>query len=53
MDGDFSAAAVIGEVVGKTEGLFTEGFGKFLLLFNLLLVKDASKLIQSVARIAV
>ena len=34
MDGDFSAAAVVGEVMGETEGFFTEGFGKFLLLFN-------------------
>ncbi|WP_314595165.1 hypothetical protein [uncultured Selenomonas sp.] len=48
MDGDFSAAAVIGEVVGKTEGLFAEGFGKFLLLFNFLLVKDAPKLVKVV-----
>ena len=51
MDGDFSAAAVVGEVMGKAEGFFTEGFGKFLLLFNFLLVKDASKLVQSVVRI--
>ena len=51
MDGDFSAAAVIGEVMGKAESFFAEGFGKFLLLFNFLLVKDAPKLIQSVVRI--
>ena len=38
--------------MGETEGFFTEGFGKFLLLFNFLLVKDASKLIQRVRRIA-
>ena len=52
VDGDFSAAAVVGEVVGEAEGFFAEGFGKFLLLFNFLLVKDTPKLVQSVARIA-
>ena len=36
MDGDFSAATVIGEVMGEAEGFFTEGFGQFLLLFDLL-----------------
>ena len=36
VNGDFSAAAVVGEVMGKAEGFFTEGFGKFLLLFNFL-----------------
>ena len=41
MDGDLSAVTVIGEVMGKTEGFFVEDFSKFLLLFNLLLVKDA------------
>ena len=34
MDGDFSAAAVVGEVTGEAEGFFAEGFGKFLVLFN-------------------
>ena len=48
MDGDFSAAAVVGEVMGKTEGFFAEGLGKLLLLFNLLLVKDAPEFVQSV-----
>ena len=47
----FSAAAVVGEVMGEAEGFFTEGFGKFLLLFDFLLVKDAPKLVQSVVRI--
>ena len=51
MDGDFSAAAVVGEVMGEAEGFFAEGLGKFLLLFNFLLVKDAPKLVQSVVRI--
>ena len=53
MDGDFSAAAVVGEVMGEAEGFFTEGFGQFLLLFNFLLVKDAPKLVQSVVRITI
>ena len=48
MDGDFSAAAVVGEVVRETEGFFAEGFGKFLVLFNFLLVKDAPKLVKVV-----
>ena len=51
MDGDFSAAAVVGEVMGKAEGFFTEGFGKFLLLFNFLLVKDSAQFVQRVCRI--
>ena len=48
MDGDFSAAAVIGDVMGEAEGFFAESFGKFLLLFNFLLVKDAPKLVKVV-----
>ena len=48
MDGDFSAAAVVGEVMGEAEGFFTEGLGKLLLFFNLLLVKDAPKLVKVV-----
>ena len=51
MDGDFSAAAVVGEVMGKAEGFFTEGFGKFLLLLDLLLVKDVSYCMLSFLRI--
>ena len=51
MDGDFSAAAVVGEVMREAEGFFAKDFGKFLLLFDLLLVKDALKLVQSVVRI--
>ena len=53
MDGDFSAAAVVGEVMGEAEGFFTEGLGKFLLLFNFLLVKDAPEFVQSVVRITI
>ena len=52
MDGDFSAAAVVGEVVGEAEGFLAEGGGKFLLFFDLLLVKDVPKLIQRVRCIA-
>ena len=48
MDGDFSAAAVVGEIMGEAEGFFAEGLGKFLLLFNFLLVKDAPKLVKVV-----
>ena len=48
MDGDFSAAAVIGEVMGEAEDFFAEGLGKLLLFFNLLLVKDAPKLVKVV-----
>jgi len=48
VDGDFSAAAVVGDVMGEAEGFFAEGFGKFLLLFNFLLVKDAPKLVKVV-----
>ena len=32
----------------ETEGFFAEGLGKLLLLFNLLLVKDAPKLVKAV-----
>ena len=53
VDGNLPAAAVVGEVMGEAEGFFAEGLGKLLLLFNLLLVKDASKLVQSVVRITI
>ena len=52
MDGDFSTAAVVGEVMRETEGFFAEHLGKFLLFFDLLLVKDASELVQRVRCIA-
>ena len=48
MDGNFSAAAVVGEVMSEAEGFFTEGLGKFLLLFNFLLVKDSAQFVQRV-----
>ena len=53
MDGDFSAAAVIGEVMGEAEGFFAEGLGKLLLFFDFLLVKDAPEFVQSVVRITI
>ena len=53
MDGDFPAAAVVGEVMGEAEGFFTEGLGTLLLLFDLLLVKDAPKLVQCMARVTI
>ena len=46
MNGDFSAAAVVGEVMRETEGFFAKDFGKFLLLFNFLLVKDSAQFVQ-------
>ena len=52
MDGDFSAAAVVGQVMCEAEGFLAEGGGEFLLLFDLLLVKDTSKFVQRVRRIA-
>ena len=51
MDGDFSAAAVVGQVMRETEGFFAESLGKFLLLFNCLLVKDSAQFVQRVCRI--
>ncbi|MEX5285062.1 hypothetical protein QCO44_05325 [Selenomonas sputigena] len=36
VDGDFSAAAVIGQVMCEAEGFFTEDGGEFLLFFNLI-----------------
>ena len=52
MDGDFPAAAVVGQVMCEAEGFLAEGGSEFLLFFDLLLVKDTSKLIQSIVRIA-
>ena len=46
MHGNLSPASVILHVVGKTECLLTEDRGKFLLLLDLLLVKDSAKLIE-------
>ena len=52
MDGDFPAAAVVGQVMCEAEGFLAEGGSEFLLFFDLLLVKDTSKFVQRVRRIA-
>ena len=46
MHGNLSPASVILHVVGKTECLLTEDRGKFLLLLDLLFVKDSAELVQ-------
>ena len=46
MNDYLSFASVVLHVVGKTECLLTEDRGKFLLLFDLLFVKDSAKLIE-------
>ena len=46
VDGDFPAAAVVGEVMGEAEGFFTEYASKFLLFLDFLFVKDAPKFVR-------
>ena len=48
MHGNLSSASVILQVVGETECLLTEDSGKFLLLLDLLLVKDSAELIEGI-----
>ena len=48
MYGNLSPASVILHIVSETECLLTEDRGKFLLLLDLLLVKDSAKLIERV-----
>ena len=48
MNDYLSSASVVLHVVGKTECLLTEDGGKFLLLLNLLLVKDSAEFIECV-----
>ena len=48
MNDYLSSASVVLHVVGKTECLLTKDRGKFLLLLDLLLVKDSAKLIERV-----
>ncbi len=50
MDGDFPAAAVVGQVMGEAEGFFAEG-GKFLLFFDLLFIEDVLYCMLSFLRI--
>ena len=46
--GNLSSASVILHVVSETECLLTEDGGKFLLLLDLLLVKDPAELIEGI-----
>ena len=48
MNDYLSFASVVLHVVGKTECLLTEDRGKFLLLLDLLLVKDSAELIEGI-----
>ena len=48
MHGNLSSASVILHVVSETECLLAEDRGKFLLLLNLLFVKDPTELIEGV-----
>ena len=48
MNDYLSSASVVLHVVGKTECLLTEDRGKFLLLLELLLVKDSAELIEGI-----
>ena len=51
MDGDFSAATVVREIMRETEGFFAEGGGKLLLLGYGFFVKDSAQFVQRVCRI--
>ena len=46
--GNLSSASVILHVVSETECLLTKDRGKFLLLLNLLLVKDSAELVECI-----
>ena len=46
MNNYLSSTSVILHVVGETECLLTEDRGKFLLLLDLLLVKDSAEFVQ-------
>ena len=48
MNDYLSSASVVLHVVGETECLLTEDRGKFLLLFDLLLVKDSAELVECI-----
>ena len=48
MHGNLSSASVVLHVVSETECLLTEDRGKFLLLLDLLLVKDSAELIECI-----
>ena len=48
MDGDFSAASVVGEVMGEAEGFFTEDGSQLLPRFYFLLVEDFLQFVKAV-----
>ena len=48
MNDYLSSASVVLHVVGETECLLTEDRGKFLLLLDLLLVKDSAELVECI-----
>ena len=48
MNDYLSSAPIVLHVVGKTECLLTKDRGKFLLLLDLLLVKDSAELIECI-----
>ena len=48
MHGNLSSASVVLHVVGETECLLTEDSRKFLLLLDLLLVKDSAELVECI-----
>ena len=48
MHGNLSSASVVLHVVSETECLLTEDRGKFLLLLDLLLVKDSAELVECI-----
>ena len=48
MYGNLSSASVVLHVVGETECLLTEDGGKFLLLLDLLFVKEPAELVEGI-----
>ena len=48
MNDYLSSAPIVLHVVGETECLLTEDRGKFLLLLDLLLVKDSAELVECI-----
>ena len=48
MNDYLSSASVVLHVVSETECLLTEDRGKFLLLLDLLLVKDSAELVEGI-----
>ena len=48
MNDRLSSTSVVGEIVRETECLLTKDRGKFLLLLDLLFVKDSAELVECV-----